>query len=380
MNRQMILQMLCVAAFAVFLANVAAPLVSADSIKIVVPNHLEFVEGDMLGVVSDFGPFRQQTLQLASEFVSLPETHHILTGFYNRPDHTVTQPSSASYDDLVIRVSTITASELTNDFTANYGGAPVTTVFDGPLTISTQATGDALGPRGFDYHFPFQTPYVYDPSVGNLLVEIASNSGPDGDLILDTSASSSALYVGASGANAATGFARHITVPGQFEFLPEPLSPCDFDGSGDCDVHDLNALLQEGPVATPVSVTPGVNDQYDLTGDGFLSNADVDVWLADAAAIHGLASPYLRGDANLDGVVEVSDFNDWNSAKFTSTLLWSNGNFDGDGATDVSDFNLWNANKFTSSDSTSAVPEPAAIMLIMLGAFLLRVVAGRRNN
>ena len=195
----------------------------AAPIKVVVPNRLDGVEGETSANLSNFGSFRQQSLKLASEFTSLPETHRTITGFYSRPDYTVTQPSSATYADLVIWLSTTTASELTSAFSANYG-AEVTKVFDGQLTISTQATGDPLGPRDFDYYFPFSRPYTYDLDAGNLLVEMASNSGPTGSLVLDSSNSSSALYVGAVGANASTGFVQNIAGANQFEFVPEPSS------------------------------------------------------------------------------------------------------------------------------------------------------------
>ncbi len=53
-----------------------------------------------------------------------------------------------------------------------------------------------------------------------------------------------------------------------------------------------------------------------------------------------------NGDANLDGVVDVSDFNRWNEHRFTGGTFWSSGDFNGDSITDVADFNLWNNNKF----------------------------------
>ena len=46
------------------------------------------------------------------------------------------------------------------------------------------------------------------------------------------------------------------------QYLTIATTECDFDGSGICDVLDLNAMLGEGPVANGVDVTPGVNDQY----------------------------------------------------------------------------------------------------------------------
>jgi hypothetical protein len=145
---------------------------------------------------------------------------------------------------------------------------------------------------------------------------------------------------------------------------------CDFDGDGVCDVSDINAMLETGPIAGGVAATLGVSDQFDLTGDAIIDRSDLVEWLAIAADEAGLSSPYKPGDANLDGVVDVSDFNRWNSNRFTSTLLWSDGNFNADSAVDVQDFNVWNENKFTSSD-LAAVPEPSSILLILSPLLIL---------
>jgi formylglycine-generating enzyme len=140
---------------------------------------------------------------------------------------------------------------------------------------------------------------------------------------------------------------------------PAPLLSCDFNSDSSCNIDDLNAMLSQGPIAPDVIVTPGVNNEFDLTGDGLINNTDADRWLADAATVNGYGSPYKRGDANLDGIVDVRDFNRWNSHKFTSTLLWDDGNFNGDAEVDGSDFGIWNGNKFTSSDGASVIPEPS---------------------
>ena len=132
----------------------------------------------------------------------------------------------------------------------------------------------------------------------------------------------------------------------------------DFNLDGTANIDDLNAMLAEGPIAAGIPAIPNTNDQFDLTGDGVIDNADADRWLAEAATANGLASPYKRGDVDLDGMVDVSDFNLWNSHKFTSSLLWDSGDVNGDGVVDVGDFNHWNGNKFTSSHGVTAVPEP----------------------
>ena len=153
--------------------------------------------------------------------------------------------------------------------------------------------------------------------------------------------------------------------------------PCDFNNDGNCNITDLNLMLAEGPIAPGVAVTPGVNDHFDLNGDGWIDLDDQSQWLADAATINVLGSPYKPGDANLDGVVDGSDFGIWNANKFTSTLLWDTGNFDGNAVTDGSDCGLWNANKFTSSDGASAIPEPGMGVFLITAMIGLAVVRGR---
>ncbi len=115
----------------------------------------------------------------------------------------------------------------------------------------------------------------------------------------------------------------------------------DFDDDGDYDCDDIDALTN--------AVAAGSFDaNFDLSGDGLALNLDdVDAWLAEAAEANGFASAYLYGDANLDGNVDVTDFNIWNGQKFTLNANWCDGDFNADGVIDVSDFNLLNGNIFT---------------------------------
>ena len=128
----------------------------------------------------------------------------------------------------------------------------------------------------------------------------------------------------------------------------------DFNDDGVYDCEDIDALT--------TNVAGGTNDlAFDLDGDGMLSTADVSAWLAEAGAINNASGgAYLPGDANLDGIVDISDFNVWNANKF-STGSWCSGDFNASGVVDISDFNVWNANKFTTSDSVeqAALPGPA---------------------
>ncbi len=143
----------------------------------------------------------------------------------------------------------------------------------------------------------------------------------------------------------------------------DPITICDFNVDGECDIGDLNALLMLGPLAPGIPATG--QEDFDLTGDGVIDNADVDQWLAAAATENGFVGPYFRGDAYLDGSVDVSDFNIWNSNRLSLSLAWDRGgDFNGDGAVDASDFNVWNSHRLMSSaGAPAAVPEPACLRL-----------------
>lgn len=114
-------------------------------------------------------------------------------------------------------------------------------------------------------------------------------------------------------------------------------------------------------------IVGGVYDAgFDLNGDGSLSLGDVDLWRAEAGEFYlGAGRTFLPGDANLDGVVDGSDFGIWNSRKFTATPAWCSGDFNADGVVDGSDFGIWNSNKFNASD-LQAVPEPGASWMVLL--------------
>ncbi len=136
--------------------------------------------------------------------------------------------------------------------------------------------------------------------------------------------------------------------------LPNPpgTAAADSNGDGQLDTADLD-LLTAAIAASQFSA------DLDYNGDGVLTNADIDVWLA-TAGLQNLPDgrSYQRGDANLDGFVDVSDFNAWNSNKFTNSSLWSDGNFNADGVVDVGDFNIWNDNKFDDGSARTAAPIP----------------------
>lgn len=139
-----------------------------------------------------------------------------------------------------------------------------------------------------------------------------------------------------------TGFSIRVGTYGLTVIAPGMLDG-DFndDGNYDCaDVNDLVAQIASG----------SNNSAYDLSGDLVVNTTDLDLWLQEAGAANlPSGNPYRHGDANLDGVVDGTDFGIWNANKFTSTAAWCSGDFTADGVVDGSDFGVWNSNKFTSS-------------------------------
>ncbi len=125
----------------------------------------------------------------------------------------------------------------------------------------------------------------------------------------------------------------------EFQVIPDT-TPGDFNNDGVVDATDIDLLCG--------AVNAGTNDAaFDLTSDGAVTMADMDELILNTIGT-------LYGDANLDFVVDASDFNAWNENKFTSGSGWAGGDFNCDGTSDTSDFNIWNTNKFQSA----AAPVP----------------------
>ncbi len=148
----------------------------------------------------------------------------------------------------------------------------------------------------------------------------------------------------------------------------------DFNGDMAWNCSDIDALVAE--------IVAGTNNAaFDMNGDGLVNASDVidgtDGWLTVGGANNPSqtgGNAFLTGDANLDGVVDVSDYGIYLTNKFNAAPAWCSGDFNTDGFVDVSDLGLWNAFKFQSSQTPSVVPEPSAAVLLLIGfvAFAVR--------
>jgi hypothetical protein len=192
---------------------------------------------------------------------------------------------------------------------------------------------------------------------------------------LDVASTIPEITFGENRASSPVGFPR-FTVDGRNDgyfgpnFLAVPLSGPDLNRDDLVDCADVDSLV--------AAIVANSNDVlFDLTGDAIVNQLDLDEWLRQAGGVNLTSGgAYLYGDANLDGGVDVADFNIWNGNKFTGASGWCSGDFNADGFVDVSDFNLWNVNKFSAADRAVTVPEPSAILLSL--AFAAAVLAFRR--
>lgn len=158
---------------------------TAEAASFVVPGPLEAVEGsDNNGFPFNLGVFpasfgltemRWQQMYAASEFGGGPI---LISGVNFRPDDTEGAAfGPVTLDGIVLTLSTsgLTVGTMSSTFADNVG-VDETVVFSGDLTLSSANTG--AGPRDFDVAITFDTPFLYDPSAGDLLFGVV-NTDPE---------------------------------------------------------------------------------------------------------------------------------------------------------------------------------------------------------
>ena len=132
-------------------------------------------------------------------------------------------------------------------------------------------------------------------------------------------------------------------------------------------------MFSEGNLVTGIPVAEG--EPFDLNGDRFVNQMDIDVWLAESANEAGYGLPFRVGDTELDRDVDITDFNslasNFDPDGATAPHSWTKGNFDGDNDIDIIDFNFLASNFTPDGYEMSAVPEPSAFLLALLAVILL---------
>jgi hypothetical protein len=127
--------------------------------------------------------------------------------------------------------------------------------------------------------------------------------------------------------------------------------------------HDSTFANILGYVANGAKSTPGgvITSSEGLSGYGVGIVDGNDGVLGTNVSANQIEVAYtLEGDANLDGKVDITDFNIFApNFGLPTTLGWEAGDFDYGGVVDIGDFNLF-AGNFGLSDNGTAVSMPAA--------------------
>ena len=108
---------------------------------------------------------------------------------------------------------------------------------------------------------------------------------------------------------------------------------------------------------------------WDLGENGVIYSADQNdtSWPYMYARIEACS-----GDANLDQAVDGLDYVSWSNNYQVAAMGWAGGDFNNDGVTDGLDYVIWSNNYQQSCPGVpGAVPEPATLSLVAIGALAL---------
>ena len=146
-------------------------------LMVVVPNALANTEGNGNNnfPFDSTTPMRYQQVYAASQFSG---GGGLITQIAFRPDGIVGNPFNVTIGNIQIDLSTTSAvpDALSTTFASNVGPND-TVVYNGALNLSSNDTGPAGGPKAFDITMDLNTPFLYDPALGNLLLDVRNISG-----------------------------------------------------------------------------------------------------------------------------------------------------------------------------------------------------------
>ena len=158
--------------------------ITAQAQDVIVPGNFATTEGDSNnGYPFNLSLFsltsqRYQQVYNSSLFSSLPAGGVEITGMAFRVDEGGSSFSS-TLPDVQIDLSTTatSASTLSSTFASNVGANDTVVVGAGPLALSGTAGGAGTPPNPFDVIINFSTPFIYNPSSGNLLLDVHNFGG-----------------------------------------------------------------------------------------------------------------------------------------------------------------------------------------------------------
>ena len=214
-----------IALFGAALSLSTVELQTAYALSITTPNNLVDVEGDSNNRFPLFVPSqRYQQVFNASEFSALSGSTEI-TQILFRPDNFFATPFDFTIPDIQINLSTTgnSADGLSTTFADNIGADDTVVVSRGSLALSSSNTGPDGGPKDFDIVINLANSFFYDPSAGNLLLDVRTFSSSDINFFVDSAfiegdSVSRVFSAEGSDVNSATGDADTLGLVTQFTF------------------------------------------------------------------------------------------------------------------------------------------------------------------
>jgi hypothetical protein len=220
---------LALAASRVAVLAVCLVLVQPASAQVVVaPNTFTTVQA---GLFPNSAPFnnqsRYQQIFTANQFSAISGPK-VITQIAFRP--TVTQaPFTQTFSNIQFNLSTTTQTiaGLSANFASNLG-ADDTVVRSGSVTLSSANTPGPGSTTAFDILVNLTTPFVYDPALGNLLMDIRDFSAAGASIFVDLGSdpSTSLVFADANPAGVTSGTVQNFGIVTQFTFAaipaPEP--------------------------------------------------------------------------------------------------------------------------------------------------------------
>ena len=162
---------------------------AAQAVTVVSPSSLQNVEGDAYNSypfnisnppnpATPLNSQRYQQVYAATDFGSLSEPH-LITRISFRPDATLGSAFASTLPDIQINFSTTTKApdQLSSTFSNNVGADDTVVYNRGSLTLASAFTGAAGGPKAFDINIDLTTPFLYNPTAGNLLLDVRNFGG-----------------------------------------------------------------------------------------------------------------------------------------------------------------------------------------------------------
>jgi hypothetical protein len=206
----------------------------AAEITIVSPGAYEDIEGPDRSAGNFPEAARDQDIAHRSEFDALPVGGSWLTEIRRRPDGAVPVGAVSSFGrvQFSLSVTQVDPLDISSTFADNITGTPVEVYNAAWSSTVINPNPPGAQTRPFDFRFPLETPYFYNPAEGNLLIDWIwemPGSGVNGLARFDLDASNAFpekrnIWSGPLGVDSPVSTDDRFTAIIEYVFVPEPSS------------------------------------------------------------------------------------------------------------------------------------------------------------